>query len=111
MPRASQQRAWFGIFPSCFITPVSMSIHMVNSACRNWPLRAAGIGWVISEAEKYPAYSTIKKYIPGAFPRGEPIKLPMPDPRDQIYVGWYDPPADADTRIEWKVEKSAEPDE
>jgi hypothetical protein len=65
---------------------------------------------VISENEKYPAYSTIKKYIPGAFPRGI-TKLPMPDPRDQIYVGWYDPPAGANTRIEWNVEKSEEPDE
>jgi hypothetical protein len=72
---------------------------------------ARGGHWVvISEGEKYPAYSTIKKYIPGAFPRGI-TKLPMPDPRDQIYVGWYDPPANADTRIEWKVEKSVEPEE
>jgi 4-amino-4-deoxy-L-arabinose transferase-like glycosyltransferase len=65
---------------------------------------------VISENEKYPAYSTIKKYIPHAFPRGI-TKLPMPDPRDQIYVGWYDPPADADTRIEWHVEKPVEPED
>jgi hypothetical protein len=35
----------------------------------------------------------------------------MPDPRDVIYVGWYDPPANADTRIEWHVETSVEPDE
>jgi 4-amino-4-deoxy-L-arabinose transferase-like glycosyltransferase len=72
---------------------------------------ARGGHWVvISENEKYPAYSTIKKYIPGAFPRGI-TKLPMPDPRDVIYVGWYDPPANADTRIEWNVEKSVEPED
>jgi 4-amino-4-deoxy-L-arabinose transferase-like glycosyltransferase len=66
---------------------------------------------VISENEKYPAYSTIMKYIPGAFPRGIK-KLPMPDPRDVIYAGWYDPPANADTRIEWHVDKpTVEPDE
>jgi len=62
---------------------------------------------VISQGEKYPAYSTIMKYIPNAFPRGI-TKLNMPDPRDQIYVGWYDPPASADTRIEWKVVKQSE---
>jgi 4-amino-4-deoxy-L-arabinose transferase-like glycosyltransferase len=72
---------------------------------------ARGGHWVvISENEKYPAYSTINKNIPGAFPKGI-TKLPMPDPRDRIYVGWYDPPANVDTRIEWNVEKSVEQDE
>jgi 4-amino-4-deoxy-L-arabinose transferase-like glycosyltransferase len=65
---------------------------------------------VVSQGEKYPAYSTILKYIPNAFPRGV-TKLNMPDPRDQIYVGWYDPPAGADTRIEWNVGKQVEPDD
>jgi 4-amino-4-deoxy-L-arabinose transferase-like glycosyltransferase len=70
---------------------------------------ARGGHWVvISENERYPAYSTIKKYIPGAFPRGI-TKLHMPDPRDQIYVGWYDPPPSSDTRIEWDSDKTAEP--
>ncbi len=64
---------------------------------------------VISENEKYPAYSTIQKYIPGALKRVQ--RLPMPDPRDVIYVGWYDPPANADTRIEWHVAKSTDPEE
>jgi 4-amino-4-deoxy-L-arabinose transferase-like glycosyltransferase len=65
---------------------------------------------VISQGEKYPAYTTILKYIPKAFPRGI-AKLNMPDPRDQIYVGWYDPPAGADTRIEWNVVKQVEPED
>jgi 4-amino-4-deoxy-L-arabinose transferase-like glycosyltransferase len=72
---------------------------------------ARGHWVVISENEKYPAYSTITKYIPGAFPRGV-TRLPMPTPTDVIYVGWYDPPVDADTRIEWHVDKpGVEPDE
>jgi 4-amino-4-deoxy-L-arabinose transferase-like glycosyltransferase len=66
--------------------------------------------WVVlSENEKYPAYSTIQKYIPGALSKVR--KLPMADPRDIIYVGWYDPPAGADTRIEWKVGKAVDSDE
>jgi hypothetical protein len=65
---------------------------------------------VISQGEKYPAYSTILKYIPSAFPRGV-TKLNMPDARDQIYVGWYDPPSNVDTRIEWNVAKQVESDE
>jgi MFS family permease len=65
---------------------------------------------VVSQGEKHPAYSTILKYIPNAFPRGI-TKLNMPDPRDQIYVGWYDPPEGADTRIEWNVTKSVEPED
>jgi 4-amino-4-deoxy-L-arabinose transferase-like glycosyltransferase len=61
---------------------------------------ARGGHWVvISENERYPAYSTIRKYIPAAFPRGI-TQLHMPDPRDRIYAGWYDPPAGANVNIE-----------
>jgi hypothetical protein len=65
---------------------------------------------VISENESYPAYSTIMKYIPKAFPQGVHW-LPMHDPRDKICVGWYDPPAGADLRIEWHEQKHVEAEE
>jgi 4-amino-4-deoxy-L-arabinose transferase-like glycosyltransferase len=63
--------------------------------------------WVVLEEKELTA---IQKQIPGAFPN-PPTKLPMPDPRDRIFVGWYDPPANANTKLNWKPEKQAESDE
>jgi len=71
---------------------------------------ARGHWVVISENESYPAYSTIMKYIPKAFPQGVHW-LPMHDPRDKICVGWYDPPAGADLRIDWHEQKHVEAEE
>jgi 4-amino-4-deoxy-L-arabinose transferase-like glycosyltransferase len=72
-------------------------------------LAAAGGGhWVIlSQTDQYPAYATIVKFIPGAFPNGA-HKLHMPDARDVIYVGWYDPPAGASTHLEWHVNQKTD---
>ena len=71
---------------------------------------ARGHWVVISENESYSAYSTIVKFIPKAFPRGV-TWLPMHDPRDKICVGWYDPPAGVDLRIEWHEQKHVEAEE
>jgi 4-amino-4-deoxy-L-arabinose transferase-like glycosyltransferase len=75
----------------------------------NLVANASGHWIVISQAEKPPAYSTIMKEIPGALTRV--TKLPMPDPRDVIYVGWYDPPPGENTHFDWHVEKHADADE
>lgn len=72
---------------------------------------ARGGHWVVlAQTPECPAYEAIASHIPNAFPRGA-VKLNMPDPRDVIYVGWYDPPPGADTRIQWNVQNSAEPED
>jgi hypothetical protein len=71
-------------------------------------LAATGGGhWVVLEEKEL---NPIVKQIRGAFPKGFK-RLPMPDPVDRIYVGWYDPPVDANTKLDWKPEKQVEPDE
>ena len=47
---------------------------------------------VVSQNKLFPEYKTLASQIPGAFPRGV-VQLKMPNPRDVVYVGWYDPPA------------------
>jgi hypothetical protein len=69
---------------------------------------APGGHWVVlSQTDQYPAYNTLLKSIPGAFPRGA-HRLHMPDPRDVIYVGWYDPPEGANTHVEWHVNQKTD---
>jgi 4-amino-4-deoxy-L-arabinose transferase-like glycosyltransferase len=58
---------------------------------------------VVSENENQQASAIIKKYITRGF-----TKLPMPDPHDRIYVGWYDPPGNANTHVDVTVKKSVE---
>jgi len=65
---------------------------------------------VLADTTDCPAYSTIINHIPGAFPKGS-TRLKMPDPRDVIYVGWYEPPANANTHFEWHALNLAEPEE
>ncbi len=56
---------------------------------------APGPRWVVlGQNRLFPEYATLIKQIPGAFPR-PPVRLTMPNPRDVVYVGWYDPPAGA----------------
>jgi 4-amino-4-deoxy-L-arabinose transferase-like glycosyltransferase len=69
---------------------------------------ARGGHWVVlSQTDQYPAYSTILHYVPDAFPNGA-HRLHMPDPRDVIYVGWYDPPKNANTHVEWHVNQKTD---
>ena len=72
--------------------------------------KARGQWIVISETDQYPAYSTLLKQIPNAFPQGLK-KLHMPDVRDKIYVGWYDPPAGANTKIQWSPRNQIDSEE
>jgi 4-amino-4-deoxy-L-arabinose transferase-like glycosyltransferase len=47
--------------------------------------------WVVlSQNKTFPEFSTLTSQVPGAFPHGV-TRLKMPDPRDIVYVGWYDP--------------------
>jgi 4-amino-4-deoxy-L-arabinose transferase-like glycosyltransferase len=61
---------------------------------------------VVSENENQQASAIIKKYITRGFTR-----LPMPDPHDRIYVGWYDPPVDAKTHVDVTEKKTTESDD
>ncbi len=54
---------------------------------------APGGRWVVvSQNKLFPEYATLTKQVSGAFPRGV-TRLTMPNPRDVVYAGWYDPPA------------------
>jgi hypothetical protein len=55
--------------------------------------RVPGGHWVVlSQNRIFPEYGSLTTQIPTAFPNGV-TRLTMPDPRDVVYVGWYDPPA------------------
>ena len=65
--------------------------------------------WVIlSENPQFPAYSTLLSFIPDAFPAGM-TKLHMPDPRDRLYIGFYNPPAGASTYVKMKAHPAKTP--
>ncbi len=49
---------------------------------------------MVSQNKLFPEYGTLTSQVPDAFPRGV-TRLTMPNPRDVVYVGWYDPPPGA----------------
>jgi hypothetical protein len=62
---------------------------------------APGGRWVVlSENATFPEYSSLVRDVPSAFPRGA-TKLNMPDARDKVYVGWYDPPAGVSRQVHY----------
>ncbi len=49
--------------------------------------------WVVLTQNKiFPEYGTLTSQIHDAFPHGV-TRLNMPNPKDLVYVGWYEPPA------------------
>ncbi len=53
---------------------------------------APGGRWVVlSQNKLFPEYATLTSQVPGAFPRGV-VRLGMPNPKDVVYAGWYEPP-------------------
>jgi 4-amino-4-deoxy-L-arabinose transferase-like glycosyltransferase len=53
---------------------------------------APGGRWVVlSQNPTFPEYTALLSQIPKAFPSGV-TRLAMPDARELVYVGWYDPP-------------------
>jgi 4-amino-4-deoxy-L-arabinose transferase-like glycosyltransferase len=64
--------------------------------------------WVVlSQNPMFPELSTLQEQVPNAFPRGV-TKLNMPDPRDKVYVGWYDPPAGASREVHYTSNPAGE---
>ena len=48
---------------------------------------------IVTQSGLFPEYKTLTAQVPGAFPRGL-TRLALPaTAREQVYVGWYDPPA------------------
>jgi 4-amino-4-deoxy-L-arabinose transferase-like glycosyltransferase len=71
--------------------------------------RQPGGRWVVlSQNTTFPEYSTLTSQIPTAFPDGV-TQLKMPDPRDKVYVGWYEPPPGVSRVVTPRATPTGEP--